>query len=246
MTIDELEQGLRNLIATQPMVMTGANGGVINGVLSMIDSLRNLNFRVQTYPIQDSLKFNMSNDVNNLDNNFVNHVFRVLQERGINLNLYLAGGGMQYGPAPISPNMVMGNMSYQQVMQNPMMSGQGMMSAAPSMMNYGQQMGASTIARRQRSFTPNPPPIERIVPTEPVQPVKLEPSLNEAPMQSVTMNSKPIDEDPHVSSAKPEINKTATQKSNRPSPAEMLMGESDGVPEGKAAGRDYLLELLKK
>ncbi|MBQ8451639.1 MAG: hypothetical protein IJ538_02555 [Clostridia bacterium] len=245
MTIDELEQGLRNLIATQPMVMTGANGGVINGVLSMIDSLRNLNFRVQTYPIQDSLKFNLSNDVNSLDNNFVGYVFRVLQERGINLNLYLAGG-MQYGQAPIAPNMVMGNMSYQPVMQNPMMSGQSMMAAAPSMMGYGQPSGAPTLARRQRSFTPNPPPIERIQPAQPVQPVKLEPSINEVPMQSVGVNNKPIDEEPRVSIAKPEINKTAAVKSTKPSPAEMLMGESDGAPAGKAAGRDYLLELLKK
>ena len=38
MTINELEQGIRNLIATQPMVTTGANGEVINGVNAIIDA----------------------------------------------------------------------------------------------------------------------------------------------------------------------------------------------------------------
>ena len=81
MTINELEQGMRNLIATQPMVTAGSNGEVVNGVLSLIDAFRNFHFRVQTYPCQDVLKFTMGNESAKLENHLCSLVCQVLQER---------------------------------------------------------------------------------------------------------------------------------------------------------------------
>ena len=98
MTINELEQGMRNLIATQPMVTAGANGEVVNGVLSIIDAFRNLSFRVQTYPCQDVLKFTMGNESAKLENNLCSLVCQVMQERGINLMLYIAPAQNRFGP----------------------------------------------------------------------------------------------------------------------------------------------------
>ena len=60
MTINELEQGIRNLIATQPEI-TNTNRDVINGINQLIDAYRNLSFRIQTYQGQDILKFGLLN-----------------------------------------------------------------------------------------------------------------------------------------------------------------------------------------
>ena len=40
MTINELEQAIRNLIASQPEISSGSNSGVINSALSLIYSYR--------------------------------------------------------------------------------------------------------------------------------------------------------------------------------------------------------------
>ena len=70
MTINELDQGIRNLIASQPMVSAGANGEVINGINSLIDAYRNLCFRVQSYPCQDVMKFGLSNEISKIETTF--------------------------------------------------------------------------------------------------------------------------------------------------------------------------------
>ena len=46
MNIIELEEGLRNLIATQPMIMVGENAGVINGIRNIIEAHKAFSFRV--------------------------------------------------------------------------------------------------------------------------------------------------------------------------------------------------------
>ena len=40
MTINELDQGIRNLLSSQPMVQAGVNGEVITGINSLIDAHR--------------------------------------------------------------------------------------------------------------------------------------------------------------------------------------------------------------
>ena len=128
MTINEIEQGMRNLIATQPMVTAGANGEVVNGVLSLIDAFRNFGFRVQTYPCQDVLKFTMTNESAKLENHLCSLVCQVMQERGINLMLYIAPAQNRFGPMvnqygminqQVDPNLMMGQMMYTQPANQP-------------------------------------------------------------------------------------------------------------------------------
>ena len=121
MTINELEQGIRNLIATQPMVTTGATGEVVNGINSIIEACRNLSFRVSTYPCQDVMKFGLANETAKFENTLSNLALQVLQERGINLMLYIPRGGANYGSmvnsfgmvnSPVDANLMMGQMMY--------------------------------------------------------------------------------------------------------------------------------------
>ena len=97
MTINELDQGLRNLIASQPMVTAGVNGEVINGINSLIVAYRNLSFRVQSYPCQDVMKFGLANEAAKLENTLSSLAVQVLQERGINIMLYIPRTGAGYG-----------------------------------------------------------------------------------------------------------------------------------------------------
>jgi hypothetical protein len=83
MTINELEQGIRNLIATQPMVTTGATGEVVNGINSIIEACRNLSFRVSTYPCQDVMKFGLANETAK----FENKIFHIKTENAQVFNI---------------------------------------------------------------------------------------------------------------------------------------------------------------
>lgn len=270
MTINELEQGMRNLIATQPMVTAGANGDVVNGVLSLIDAYRNLNFRVQSYPCQDVLKFTMVNESAKMENTLCSLVCQVMQERGINLMLYIAPAQNRFGPMvnqygminpQVDPNLMMGQMMYQQPqppvashnpvmmqMQNTMGMGGMYNQMHPQMQtvaspNYARGGGT----RRQAPTFPgydygNKP--TRLEPTQateqsvrnrPVSQAKIKSTPKTSTVQTVTKTpvSAPVDE--------PALDAVA-----EPSPAEMLMGGEVGGSKGKAPGRDYLLELLKK
>ena len=121
MTINELEQGIRNLIATQPMATTGANGDVIRGISSIMDAVRNLNFRVHKYPCQDIMKYGLANECAKYENALCSLAIQVLQERGINLMLYIAPTQSRFGPMvnqygminqQVDPNLMMGQMMY--------------------------------------------------------------------------------------------------------------------------------------
>lgn len=269
MTINELEQGMRNLIATQPMVTAGANGEVVNGVLSLIDAYRNFSFRVQTYPCQDVLKFTMGNETAKLENNLCSLVCQVMQERGINIMLYVAPTQNRFGPMvnqfgminqQVDPNLMMGQMMYsapapQQAqapsmmqMPNSMAMGNGMYNQMqPQMQGVGVNYGRAP--RRQAPTFPgydygNKP--QRIEPTQATEQsvrnrpvsqakIKVTPKTNTAQMGQVnkTPVSAPVDEQ--------------NEAPQTPSAAEVLMGEAPSASKsGKAAGRDYLMELLKK
>lgn len=265
MTINELEQAIRNLIATQPAVMTGSSGEVVNGVLSIIDAFRNLSFRVQTYPVQDVMKFNMNSEMQKFENNFSTMVCQMLQERGINLMLYVPrmqpmGMQNQYGMSGmgIDANMVMGQMMYgpaQNTMMQPQMQ---RVQVAPQQMYAPmgqpmmQMMGTPQMTQQQRPMHKAPAfPGFDTQPARPIPPTGDRISKPKAPPQSK------IKQIPKVDPAREEIKKTAPppppqkndEKTAGPSPAEMLMGGFDSDVAsggGKAAGRDYLMELLKK
>lgn len=89
MNIIELEEGLRNLIATQPAVLSGANGKVISGIKNIIESHKAFAFRIEEYPENDILKVGLTNESSKLELNLVSYVCQVLQERGINIMLYV-------------------------------------------------------------------------------------------------------------------------------------------------------------
>ncbi len=89
MNIIELEEGLRNLIATQPAVLSGANGKVISGIKNIIESHKAFAFRIEEYPENDILKIGLTNESSKLELNLVSYVCQVLQERGINIMLYV-------------------------------------------------------------------------------------------------------------------------------------------------------------
>jgi len=270
MTINELEQGIRNLIASQPMAVAGPNGDVINGINSLIDAFRNLSFRVQSYPCQDVMKFGLANESAKLENTLSNLACQVLQERGINIMLYIPRNGAGYGSmvnnfgvvGGVDPSMMMGQMMYNanQFGQMPSMMGH-MPNAMP---NTGrapaynqmqpQMMGVSNTgyARPSRQSAPTFPGY-----ISPDRPVKLEPT--QTTVQSMKTRTAPQSKIKPVTKAATAATTAATVKNETapipepapeipvapaPSPAEMMMGGGGG--DGKAKGRDYLMELLKK
>ncbi len=113
MTLNDVEQAIRNLITNQPMVSSGPSGEIINNLLSIINSYRNFRFLLQNHPAQDSFKFNALNISQRTENELSNAICQTLQERGINLIMY-----MQQVPPPMNqPNF---NNSYPMGMNNQM------------------------------------------------------------------------------------------------------------------------------
>ena len=268
MTINELEQGMRNLIATQPMVPAGVNGEVVNGVLSLIDAFRNFSFRVQTYPCQDVLKFTMGNESAKLENNLCSLICQVMQERGINIMLYIAPAQNRFGPMvnqfgminqQVDPNLMMGQMMYSSPAPQP--------APAPAMMQMSNSMmGGATMYNQMQpqmqgvgaNYGRAP---RRQAPTFPGydygnKPQRLEPnqttaqSLRGGPVSQAKIKATPKTNTAGVG----QVNKTPVSAPEEveavpqtPSAAEVLMGETPSAAKGgKSAGRDYLMELLKK
>lgn len=260
MTINELEQGLRNLIATQPMVTTGAVGEVVNCVLSMIDAFRNLSFKVQSYPVQDVLKFNMLNESQKFESNFSTWACQAMQERGINLMLYIPRAQTQMAPMvnqygmitnqPVDQSMMMGQMMYQPAPQPMQMMGQpvqmipqtGMNPMQPTMQMMGQPVQHGQRRQTQPSGFGNQ-----------TQPTRLEPVQTGMVPRPQTASQTKIKTAPKPPLARPVLKKNLDQniQTAPASPAEEMMNGSidvdlPGAGNGKSAGRDYLMELLKK
>lgn len=270
MTINELDQGLRNLIASQPMVTTGVNGEVINGINSLIDAYRNLSFRIQSYPCQDVLKFGLTNEIAKLESNFTGYAVQVLQERGINIMLYIPRTGAQYGPmmngygmvnTVVDPSVMIGQMMYNAPMQNQTQ----MMPMPNTMVQAGRPVMQQTYPQSQPvmsglgvpNYQQQRPMQKHAAPTFPGyaptnKPVRLEPTApGEQLMKTQSAPQTKIKAEPkrqnpmvetRVASAPKEAVVEPVHEEVEPSPAEMLMG---GGP-SKSQGRDYLMELLKK
>lgn len=260
MTINEVEQGIRNLIATQPMITQGPMGEVVNGMLALIDSTKNLIFRVQTYPVQDALKFNMSNEVQRIEGNLANLVCQSLQARGINILLYIPQN-QQYGQMNNQFGMMQGAMPGQmmysqnmaQMPNTPTMM--QMPNAMPGQMNNARPMfngmqptmqGVNTTA--QRNMRKAPQTFAGV--NQPSRPVAVEPVTSS--VEQITKVNTPVQKvvpkqpvEPPLPPQTENEDFEEQKQSSKPSPAEMLMGTADEGT-GKAAGRDYLVELLKK
>ena len=268
MTINELEQGLRNLIATQPMVTTGANGAVVSGINSLIDACKNFSYRIQSYPGQDVLKFGIANEVSKIENTLCNLACQVMQERGINLMLYIVPQNQPgYGPMvnsygvinqQVDPNLMLGQMMYTQPPMAPQTSMMQMPNAMPQM-GMAQQMPAynqmqPTMQGVAPTYREPRVPKSRNAPTfpgyaSPDKPVRLEPGVQSE--QAMKTRTAPQSKIKSIDKPAPQIVKNnepaipVMEASGEPSPAEMLMGGPE-PGSGKAKGRDYLMELLKK
>ncbi len=89
MTINELEQAIRNLISTQSDFLSNTNMDAVNSSLSVIYSYREMLNKVNAHPFDDELKTNLTLDLKYLENNITVYVCEALAEKGINLLLYI-------------------------------------------------------------------------------------------------------------------------------------------------------------
>lgn len=132
MTLNEVEQAIRNLITNQPMVTSGSSGEVVNSILSIINSYRNFSFLIQNHPAQDTFKFNAMNISQRMESDISNLICQTLQERGINLMMYMPATQFNAGQNPymyqnmntgvtanLAPNMNAGVLGGQVVYNNP-------------------------------------------------------------------------------------------------------------------------------
>ena len=259
MTINELDQGIRNLIASQPMVSSGVNGEVIGGINSLIDAYRNLCFRVQSYPCQDVMKFGLSNEISKIETTFTNLATQVLQERGINLMLYIPRTGAQYGPMSggygmvntvADPNVMAGQMMYSApVQQAPMMPMQNTMSARPMPQGYAPMqptmsgLGTPNYGATRPVGRAATPTFPGYAPTD--RPVKLEPATQSEAFKPRVAQTKIVSE-PKAAGIST-INKAAPIPVAEPGmPYDQMDPTAGGKAPSRSQGRDYLMELLKK
>ena len=69
--------------------MHSVAGKVISGIKNIIESHKAFSFRVEEYPENDILKIGLTTESSKLELNLVSYVCQVLQERGINIMLYV-------------------------------------------------------------------------------------------------------------------------------------------------------------
>ena len=261
MTINELDQGIRNLIASQPMVSAGVNGEVINGINSLIDAYRNLCFRVQSYPCQDVMKFGLSNEISKIETTFTNLAVQVLQERGVNLLLYIPRTGAQYGPMQsgfgmvntmVDPNVMAGQMMYSNPMQQaPIMPMQNAMTASARQMPQGYApmqpmmagLGTPNFNVPRAGGRQGAPTFPGYAPTD--KPIRIEPAAQNEQLRTRAAQTKIMSEPKTVGVST--INKTAPIPVAEPTSAfDQMDATAGGKAPSKSQGRDYLMELLKK
>ena len=297
MTINELDQAIRTIVISQPMIAASPIGGTITNLLSVIDNFRNFKLSVQSYPMQDSFKFLTLNECQRLENTLTLSICQVLQEKGLNVMSYLP---TSFGPVhPVQNPSIMGQMAFTQPMTPVRPMGQFQPDFAP------QVNGRQTVQfnrpfemqNRMMAGMQNPPPMP---PQQPMYPRQnqsqfggqssmFHQSMNEQPMsqpkprnsgraaqaQMFTSQFNPPSQQPvqpkTIETPKPRSTKmneveilkpsaipttpkavkstpTMQVQMNEPDPIEEPVQESFGeeVPPKKAAGRDYLLQLLKK
>lgn len=166
MTLNEVEQAIRNLITNQPMVSSGPSGDVVNSILQIISSYRNFRFLVQNHPAQDSFKFNALNISQRTETELANAMCQTLQERGINLMMYMqpnqysmtqtAYNSFSGAGQPQMSNMNGGMGVGQVVYNNPQMMPQMSQQFAPNGVQFNAPVGQ--FPPQQPGFRPGMPP----------------------------------------------------------------------------------------
>jgi len=230
MTINELDQGIRNLIATQPEI-TNAHRDVINGINQLIDAYRNLSYRIQTYPGQDIMKFGLLNESAKFEITLTNLAYQVLQEHGINLLLYIPrinGFGMgQLGVGgTVDASSMMGQMQYMSgTYANPAHMPKVDVNTIPSQnQNVKPQQINEIPAQPIASFIPETA-AENLSTEEPIQ------------FQKTEQKVVPVEEEEEIKPRKAVV---------KPNSAESLNTKKETKEsEIKSKSRDYLMNLLK-
>ena len=249
MTILELEQGLRNLVASQPNIMQSVNGPIVNSIMGLIDSTKNMIYRIQTYPAQDAFKFSMTAEVQRLEASITSLAVQNLQARGINLMLYIPQDSQfaqfvgQYGPYP---NAVEKNMYGTQMAYIPNTAPVTNMSMPEDFEKMPKQSGS----RQSRSKASAEDTIPKATASYGKSEKKIDIVVNKIKSAKNKQESGKVA--PAVESEKPKKSASVTEPSseeeNMPeeSSEEVETGEPSPKRPSSSAGRDYLLELLKK
>lgn len=243
MNIIELEQGLRNLIASQPMVLSGNMGEVVRGVLGVTEAYRNFMFRVQSYPVQDVFKFSLISETQKIENDIAGLACAMLQERGINMMLYVPQPNNGFSAPNFGMNFdsPVGQMSYGSFYGN-IPGGFGINSTYTDGMReqYGSYANSKDFSNPEVGFAGHEPTGKpSFAGTSKEKSSHHQMAAERLSKPEIVMNEKP------VKKSKDAEAKQEKAKSDSPSPAEMLLGDSSGADEN-AVGRNYLLELLKK
>ena len=287
MTLNDVEQGIRNLITNQPMVTTGSSGEVVNSIMSIISSYRNFRFLIQNHPSQDSFKFNAMNNAQRMEAELAGLIVQTLQERGINLMMYMPASAQygvaqnpyMYGNSNLAPNMNSGVLGGQ-VVYNNQRSMQG--GFGQNGVQYNQPMQQYPQAQFQPNGMPRPVPVQgqmmrggasmypkTAAPTQPIsfgdisKPNVPRPKPKNANFSIPTPTREPkvtggSHKRKHLSEQKVEHTPAPTvHEYHEPEPVveseiapvveqPVQVQEEAPAPPSKAAGRNYLLELLKK
>lgn len=121
MTVNDVNQSLRNLMVSQPMMATGPLGVCFSSALNIIDGFKAFSMSVSAYPVQDSLKYNMTTELARLDGVVSNIICQSFQEKGVNLLAFMPMGQMnmmpQSQPMFSGANPMQNNMMYNQPQQ---------------------------------------------------------------------------------------------------------------------------------
>lgn len=240
MTILELEQGLRNLVASQPSIMQSVNGPVVNSIMGLIDSTKNMMYRVQTYPAQDAFKFSMTAEVQRVEASIISLAVQNLQARGINLMLYIpqdsqfaqfAGAYGTY-PSNVDESIFGSQMAYiPNTVPQPTVSTEfDMAESAPTTPKQSKKKTSSDNTIPQAtSYGKSEKKIDIVVN-----------KIKSAKRKQETAKA-------NQEAEKVENNSTEAQDSSKEhSPDETQQSESGPKRPSSSAGRDYLIELLKK
>lgn len=222
MLLKDFEDTLKNIENDKMLMSYGNNQEVVNNILSIVNMVQSAQSLLKMDRTPDMFSMSLTSKFMELENLIVTLGYQRLMERGINVQ-----SGMRGQFNPMMPNMPMYNQPMPQFM--PQTPPQMPYYAAYPQQQYPQQpQQPQQAAPQQQTATPPPPqPQQAAAPTPP-------PAA--APATAPSPPSKPT-----------EVVDTAKPKSASGGAGAMggLPGMGGGGDE-KAAGRDFLLQLLSE
>jgi len=242
MLLKEFEDILRNIEADRALMSYGTNQETVNSILSIVNLLQSALNVISLDRGNDMFTNTIANKLLELEEIVVSQGSQRLYERGINLQQYV-----QYVPkmsnAPTFNNPYFNDRMYSP-MQMPSMP-------APQFM-LAPQFAPQPQYIPQPQFIPadpvNPPQAPQVVPQVPQeqqipQAAPQMPQMPQVPQQSQQPQPATVVSQPELAQ---DIKDSKPQASSQSSFGDVLPGASGGSEGEKAAGRDYLLQLLQE